>query len=170
MYKDSFINTVKNSTNPNGEILTTNMYAYCVNDPVNNVDPTGYWRFPSFIFAIAFDAVIMSIASAFSITWLSYMAPLKFMAKRTAASYFTAHIAPYLSRLSGFLAPVIVKALTFIGRATLAATINMSLKAGIMSIVGAPMLAITACTSVGGLLAAIWDYASDKKFDGWIKV
>lgn len=51
-----------------------------------------------------------------------------------------------------------------------AATFNFSAKAAISTILNEPMRVITACTSIGGMIAAIVDYFSDKKFDGWIRV
>ena len=32
------------------------------------------------------------------------------------------------------------------------------------------MRIVTACMSIGGMIAAIWDYLSDRKFNGWIKL
>ena len=40
----------------------------------------------------------------------------------------------------------------------------------IATVLNDSMRAITALTSVGGLIAEILDVAFDKKFDGWIKI
>ena len=48
--------------------------------------------------------------------------------------------------------------------------INFSAKMAIAAILNEPLHVVTACMSIGGLIAAIWDYFSDRKFDGWIKL
>lgn len=40
----------------------------------------------------------------------------------------------------------------------------------ISAILNEPMRVVYACTSIGNFIAAIWDYFSDKRFDGWIKI
>lgn len=65
---------------------------------------------------------------------------------------------------------IITKALTWIGKKAYAASINFTAKLAISAIISEPLRAITAIMSVGGLIAAIWDYVSDRKFDGRIRI
>ena len=67
-------------------LLGTNLFAYCQNNPVKNIDPIGWFSIPSWFISGPIDGIILWLASTFQITWLGYMAPLKYMAKRTAAS------------------------------------------------------------------------------------
>ena len=98
------------------------------------------------------------------------MTPLKSMGKKAAAAYFTKHIAWRVSGIANSLISVGVKALIWIGKKTFAAAFNLSAKMAISAILNEPLRVVTACMSLGGLLAAIWDYFSDRKFNGWIKL
>jgi hypothetical protein len=51
-----------------GDILSTNMYAYCANNPVMNVDPTGCWSWSTFwkgawMVATAIVAVALAVTT-----------------------------------------------------------------------------------------------------------
>lgn len=98
------------------------------------------------------------------------MAPIKAMGKKAAALYFVRNIAWRVKGISNQLVSIGVRALIWIGKKAFAATFNFSAKAAISTILNEPMRVITACTSIGGMIAAIVDYFSDKKFDGWISV
>ena len=147
-----------------------NLYAYCVNDPVNGVDPTGLFSIPTWVISVPIDAAILWIAGHFHITWMGYMAPLKIMGKNAAARLFSKTVAPVLKGLVGTIMKIITKALTWIGKKAYAASINFTAKLAISAIISEPLRAITAIMSVGGLIAAIWDYVSDRKFDGRIRI
>ena len=98
------------------------------------------------------------------------MAPIKFMGKRAAAQYFTRFIAWRIRNITGRIVQAGVNLLIRIGRSAFAAAFNLSAKAAISAIINEPMRFVTACMSVGGAIAAIWDYFSDRRFDGWIKL
>lgn len=73
-------------------------------------------------------------------------------------------------KLTSTIATVARKVLTWIGKAALAALVNTYIKYGIAGIIQQPLLAVSYLSSVGGMITAILDYATDKKFDGRIKL
>ena len=153
-----------------GTTLAYNLFAYCENNPVFNVDYWGYFSIPTWTLSWAIDAVILWAAGTFQITWLSYTAPLKFMAKKAAVKHFTRHIAPFITKSATKIAKVLSAALSWAGLKGIAAGINYLVQCGIAGILVEPVRAIAAVTSLGGFIAAIADYGSDKKFDGKIKL
>ena len=154
----------------NGNVCSYNLYNYCENDPINRLDKGGFFSIPSFLVAVAIDAAIFWISGHFNIVWMSYTAPLKFMSKRLAAKYFSKFIAPVLNGLIGILKPFAVKALQWIGKKSLAAAFNMGVKSALAFFISEPLKVITAITSVGGLIAAILDYVTDRNFNKRIKL
>lgn len=157
-------------SNDQGQPLGSNLYAYCLNNPVMYVDPSGFLRIPASIISLAIDAIILFVSSWLKITWLGFMAPIKLMGKKAAALYFARNIAWRVKGITNKLVSIGVKALIWIGKKAFAATFNISAKAAISTILNEPMRVVTACTSIGGMIAAIVDYFTDKKFDGWIRI
>ena len=151
-------------------VTDENLFSYCGNNPILGVDYEGHFSIPSWTISIAIDAVIMFFAGVLKATWMTFMTPLKSMGKKAAAAYFTKHIAWRVSGIANSLISVGVKALIWIGKKTFAAPFNLSAKMAISAILNEPLRVVTACMSLGGLLAAIWDYFSDRKFNGWIKL
>ena len=151
-------------------VTDENLFSYCGNNPILGVDYEGHFSIPSWTISIAIDAVIMFFAGVLKATWMTFMTPLKSMGKKAAAAYFTKHIAWRVSGIANSLISVGVKALIWIGKKTFAAAFNLSAKMAISAILNEPLRVVTACMSLGGLLAAIWDYFSDRKFNGWIKL
>lgn len=153
-----------------GTTLGYNLYSYCESNPVIYVDYFGNFSIPSFSISIAIDAIVLWAAGHFQIVWLGYFAPIKLMAKKAAAAYFTRFIAPVIVQSANTIINIGVSLLKRIGETIMAASFNLSAKMAIAGIINEPLRAITAITSVGGLIAAIVDYYTDKKFDGWIKL
>ena len=153
-----------------GTLLSCNLFAYCEYNAVNASDPSGYLRIPSWAISVLIDAGIFALAGALHVTWLGIMAPLKLMGKHAAAAFFKRYLAKSVVKISSKIVSFGVKLLKAIGKAAHAAVYNISAKAAISAIIGQSMRFVTACMSVGGLIAAIWDYFSDKKFDGRITI
>ena len=148
----------------------TNLFAYCGNNPVMLSDETGFFSIPAWTISVAIDAVIIMIAGWLKATWMAFMAPLKFMGKRAAAVYFARNISWRVIKISNSIIKAGVKALIWIGKKAFAAAFNICSKAAISAILNVPMRVVTACMSIGGFIAAIWDYFSDRRFNGWIKL
>ncbi len=156
--------------NISGTVLGCNLYSYCENNVVNNEDPSGNFSIYSWTISIAIDAIIFWLAGWLNATWLGYMAPIKMMGKRSAAAFFAKNIAWRLKSITNSIINVAVKALIWIGKKAYAGLFNVSAKWAISALIREPLLIVTACTSLGGLIASIWDYFSDKRFDGKIKL
>ena len=165
-----------------GSPLSTNMFAYCENNHICRVDTSGnFWgklisivwsqgRLRAFTVAMAIDAIMFLIAGWLKVTWLGFMAPLKLMGKKTAARFFAKRIVPKIKNIANKIISIGVKALVWIGKKAFAGIFNLKAKLAISAILNEPMRVVSACTSIGGFIAAIWDYFSDRRFDGWIKI
>ena len=147
-----------------------NLYGYCNNNPVDDIDHWGHFSIPAWTISMAIDGIILWTAGWLKVTWMSFMAPLKAMGKKAAAVYFARHIAWGVTGIANSIINVGVKALIWIGKKAFAASFNISAKMAIAAIINEPLRIVTACMSIGGLIATIWDYFSDRKFNGWIKL
>jgi len=145
------------------------LFTYCENNPTFSVDYTGCLSIPSWTITWAIDAAILAVASYWQITWMSYAAPIKFMAKKVAVTFFKKTIAPVIQGITNVIVKILAQTLAWIGQKAMAASINFSVKAGIAGILAEPLRAITMITSFGGLVAGIFDYMTDKKFDGVVR-
>ena len=94
------------------------------------------------------------------------------MAKKTALKVFQKTVVPAVKGIIGKILQVAVKALIWIGKTALAASINVGITQtlGILLSVNNGARFLSACFSLGGLIAALVDICTDKKFDGWIKI
>ncbi len=153
-----------------GTVLGFNLMSYCEGNPIMWQDARGLFSIPSWTLSIAIDAIILYASSWLHATWMGFMAPIKFMAKNAAAVFFSRYIAPCVRGIANQLISCIVKVIIWIGKKALAATFNISAKLAISAILSEPLRIVSACTSVGGLIAALVDYITDKRFDGWIKI
>ncbi len=147
-----------------------NLTQYCNNNPVNKLDYTGYFSVPSWTLAILIDSVIIWLAGILNATWLSLMAPLKTLAKNKALQVFQNVVIPQLSGFFGKILEITYRALTWLGKKALAASINFGATQTFGLLVSNGALFISACLSLGGLIAAIVDSKSDGKFNGRIKL
>ena len=175
-YYDPNICRFINADEPNvlilnfGNITGANLFAYCNNNPIMNLDRTGLLSIPAWTVSAAIDGIILGLAGWLKATWMGFMAPIKMMGKKAAAAYFAKNIAWRVKGISNSIIQVGVKALAWIGKKAFAATFNLGAKAAISAIINEPLRVVTACTSIGGAIAAVWDYLSDKKFNGWIRL
>ena len=154
----------------NDTALSYNLFAYCENNPTLSADYTGYISVPSWTISWAIDAIIIAIASYWNLTWMTCAAPIKFMAKKLAVKFFTKSIVPLLQGITNVIINVIANVMVWLGQNLMAGTINLMVKMGIAAILAEPLRAITMITSLGGLIAGLLDYATDKKFDGKVKL
>lgn len=154
----------------NNEILGLNLFLYCENNHINKSDREGKFSIPAWTISVAIDAAIMAVSAHFHATWMGIMAPIKFKARYSAARFLSSFLAPKIVGLTGLISQIGVKILCYIGRAAYAGLFNLSVKSAVSALLNQPYRFISACLSVGGLISAVWDYFSDKKFDGWIKL
>ena len=153
----------------NDPVLSLNLFSYCENNPISNVDPLGLFSIPTWSISWAIDAAILALASYLQITWMSYMAPIKFLGKKAAVKFFTKNVAPLLAGMAKGIGKVLAQVVVWLGEKGMAATINATVNAGIAGILAEPYYAITMFTSFGGLIAGILDYATDGIFNGMVR-
>ena len=151
-------------------LINTNLFAYCENDVVNNTDYFGYWKVPSFLLSMALDGIILCAAGTFNATWLGMMAPLKSLSKKAALKLFSNTIVPAVEGVVGSIVKVATKVLIWLGKKAVAALINTSVTQTLGVLVSNGPRFLSACLSLGGLIAAWADTRTDGKFDGWIKI
>ena len=165
-------------------VYRDNLYAYCNSDPINETDESGYFSIPRGAVSFVLDAILMAIPVVGAA-----MAPVKSFAKIYGRTVLKTKLRLPLSTLirkvAGFARKVIdgitkvVKKIPFVGK-SLAKKIPVNklvnmIAGGTSSVVINSMLNfvvknISMLTSVGGFVAGMLDYISDKKLDGYIKI
>ncbi|MBE6713887.1 MAG: hypothetical protein E7521_09350 [Ruminococcaceae bacterium] len=88
--------------------------------------------------------------------------------KKTAAKFFQKFVAPKVKKLSSTIIKVAAKVLMWIGQSKLASLITAGANSAVAAILKKPLWIVSNCTSVGGLIATLADYLSDKKLNGII--
>ena len=94
----------------------------------------------------------------------------KISKQKSSSIIFERYIASKVASIANSILYYAAKLLMWIGRKAMAAAINSSATYVISTMIRDSMRFASACMSVGGLIAAIIDYVSDKKFDGWIRI
>lgn len=155
-----------------------------------NVDPTGYFSIPRSLIVLGIDAVIWAVFSAGATTFAFLTQPVKAMARYAGKAVikakmmgilrgFTNTMTTAIVKVSKFLVPVIKKAVGWAFRnwaAKLSATkLSQTIAGGLISLTANSFLNsiannITLFLSVGGIIGGLWDWYSDKKLNGWIKL
>ena len=171
-------------------VLGTNLYLYCENNPINYVDPTGNLSIKRFVVSIPLDIAIWVLAGGLSATWATITQPVKAGARKLGTAFIkTTFKKSFLKFLNGFknvlikicekLVPIIKKAIGWFAKkyvasltaASLAATLIGALTSVIINtILDIIINNITVFLSIGGLVAGLLDWVSDKKLDNKIKL
>ena len=174
----------------NGSVLSFNLFAYCENNPIIGKDPDGKFSIPRMIISVGIDAIIWSLFSPGAAGWAALTQPVKAMARiwgqslvkakiRGILTGFTKTLVQAVIKVSTKLIPVLKKAVGWLFRRWADNLTANRLAATILGAIGSAtsnafLNAIASnvgiILSFGGLVAGLWDYFSDKKMDGWIKL
>lgn len=168
--------------------ISCNLFAYCENNPVVGFDPTGYLSISRGIATFCFDSLFWVLLSHLSASWAVATQPIKAMAKTWGNELIKANIKGVISRFSRKIA----NAITTIAKKLLPLLKNTAGKAfkkwasnltdyrlaamiagGLGSMTSNTFLKILVknidiILSLGGFVAGLWDWFSDKKLDGRI--
>jgi len=173
-----------------GDILGHNLFAYCGNNVITNADVLGYFSIPRAIITFGVDAVIWAVFSAGAATFAFLTQPIKALARYAGKAFikckmlgilrgFSKTLANAIVKVAKFLVPIIKKAVGWLFRnwaAKLSANkLAETIAGGLMSLTANSFLNtivsnITLCLSLGGIIGGLWDWWSDKKLNGWIKL
>ena len=177
-------------SNDQGEPLGSNLYAYCLNNPVMNVDPSGCFSIPRWTISFAIDAIIWAVFSAGATTFAFLTQPVKAVARSAGKAFIKLRMLGILRKLSKtlanviikvakFLVPIVKKSVGWIFRKWAAGLSEYKLAGmiagGLASVTTNSFLNvlasnITVFLSLGGLVAGLWDWWSDESLNGWIKL
>lgn len=89
--------------------LSCNLFAYCENNPVENIDPIGFFSIPRWTVSFAIDAAIWAIFSAGATTFAVLTQPVKAVARYAGQAFIKARMKKILFGFANTLARVIVK-------------------------------------------------------------
>lgn len=165
-----------------GSPLSTNMFAYCENNAVNKIDPSGYWSFSSDWIAYSIDLIIAIFAAPVSICFTAIKTAVKTYIKsfgiKKTAKYIVKYILPackrFMIRFVKQIGKIINKVTWF--------TIDYWRTSKITSFInkltcifkGKKMetvsYAVFMFLSVGSYIAGIFDLISDGKLDGRVTI
>ena len=160
-------------------VLGYNLFAYCKNDSINNIDPIGCFSIPRLVISIPLDIICLFLSP--------YLAPVKAFAKRFAGIALKTRLSTPLIRLIKCVAQTaskifnviknIVSRIPFWGNkwakkinvTKLSESIAGATTSGIFNFVLNLIVPnITIFLSVGGFIAGLLDLLSDKKLDNKI--
>ncbi len=166
-----------------GEALSVNLFAYCNNNPIMHSDPSGYFTITRWMISVPIDICLMAIpvvGSAF--------APIKALAKKLGVSAlksalktplvkFITVVANYVSKVVTAIKNILTK-IPFVGK-WLAGKVPTAAKIGAMLSGGATSATvnkllnvivpnITIFLSVGGMVAGLLDWLTDKNLNNKI--
>ena len=173
-----------------GTLLSKNAFAYCENNPTMNVDSTGKFSIPRALIVFGIDAVIWAVFSAGAATFAFLTQPVKAMARYAGKALiklkmkgilkgFLNTLAKAIVKVSKFLVPIVKKTVgwAFKKWAAKLSVVKLSetIAGGLISVTANSFLNaiaknITVFLSFGGIIGGLWDWYSDGKLDGWIKL
>ena len=171
-------------------VTQSNAFAYCENNVITNIDPLGYFSIPRAVVVLGVDMVIWAVFSAGAASFAVLTQPVKAMARYAGKALikgkmlgifrsFVKTLANAIVKVAKFLVPIIKKAVGWLARkwaAKLTANkLAETIAGGLISLTANSFLNalasnITLFLSIGGILGAMWDWWSDNKLNGWIKL
>ena len=167
-----------------------NVFCYANNNVLNRSDFDGYFSILSFVVSFGIDAIIWAVFSSGAIAWTSVTQPIKAAARIWGKELLKKHLFKAIKgfwgklletilKISSKLVPIIKKAVGWLFRKWAAKLTAQSLASTIIGGIGSISINnflnaiipnITMFLSIGGFIAGLWDYFSDKSLDGWIKL
>ena len=144
-------------------VLQYNLFAYCLNDPVNHSDPSGHFVIPRWILAMTFDALLMWLAGPVTISWQASVAPLKAWSKNLVRNYLDKTFRPIFIR--GFLNPMLtaIKKMLWQG---FSIVLSGAISGAISKAFDFILKDVSIIFSLGNVMAGLMDLGSDGLLDG----
>ena len=169
-----------------GTLLGYNLFAYCENEPVMNVDPTGFITLNATVVGFALDVALTLLCSWVKGAWDIIGSALKIYARSKGYNYFYNYLlTSAVPKWKGMFSTTITWIRKAIWRATGATLSNLS--SSIMTTALNKVVAIVSTTfkqkgitkaldiafrlmSTGSAVALFLDWLTDRKVDNKIKI
>ena len=163
-----------------GDPKQWHLYAYCANNPINYMDPSGHARIPTWLTSLVIDGVLTVYAWWWKWSYDLIGQSIKWAFKQYGRKTASNKLLSAVPKVKGAYGNFYTKIRKAIWRAT-GYTLKIGSPAAISS--GINFLAkklysnyqtavyiVTSLASLGGAISLALDYYSDKRLNGWIRL
>lgn len=97
-----------------GSPLSTNIFIYCENNHINNLDPYGYFSIHRWLVSFTIDAAIWTLSGGFASIISTITQPIKAIARRAGVALIKSFLKGFLKGVAKKLVKVVYAAAKFL--------------------------------------------------------